>query len=216
MVHASRSVRRSYGVRMRSLKASSVLGVLLVLGGGRAFAASGVPIRAVWREHRVEFTYLGRTSSYSCDGLIDKIRVSMTTLGARARLHIVGSGCPDYGRPAGPNSIGPTLSIRFFAPALPDPAEKPHGRGDLAPVDADFVPFAIVPDEFRDMSVGDCELVEEFADQILPMFTTRGVHKNITCVPYELAGSDYSVRGEVLRALPANEARGTGAARSMR
>jgi hypothetical protein len=99
---------------MRSSKASPVLVLLLALVGGRALAASGVPIRAVWKEHRVEFTYLGRTSSYSCDGLIDKVRAIMTTLGARARLHIVGVGCPEYGRPAGPNSIGPSLSIRFF------------------------------------------------------------------------------------------------------
>ena len=216
-MHSSRSVGRgSNGVGMRALKASSVLWLLMALVGGRASAASGVPIRAVWKEHRVEFTYLGRTSSYSCDGLIDKVRAIMTTLGARARLHIAGIGCPDYGRPAGPNSIGPTLSIRFFAPALPDPTQKPHGRGDLAPVDARFAPFKIVPDAFRDMSVGDCELVEEFADQVLPMFTTRALQKEITCVPYQLSGSDYSVRGEVLRALPPNDARGTSAAGSMR
>jgi hypothetical protein len=201
---------------MRSSKASPVLVLLLALVGGRALAASGVPIRAVWKEHRVEFTYLGRTSSYSCDGLIDKVRAIMTTLGARARLHIVGVGCPEYGRPAGPNSIGPSLSIRFFAPALLDAAQKPRRDGDLAPVDAGFVPFKIVPDAFRDMSVGDCELVEEFADQILPMFTTRSVTKNITCVPYQLSGSDYTLRGEVLQALPPNGAHGVSAAGSMR
>ncbi|MDE2295852.1 MAG: hypothetical protein KGL36_10420 [Gammaproteobacteria bacterium] len=201
---------------MRSLKASSVLVLLLALVGGRAFADSGVPIRAVWKEHRVEFTYLGRTSSYSCDGLIDKVRALMTTLGARSRLHIVGIGCPEYGRPGGPDSIGPSLSIRFFAPALPDAAQK-SDRGDkLAPVDAAFVPFKIVPDAFRNMSVGDCELVEEFADRILPLFTTRSVEKDITCVPYQLSGSDYSLRGDVLQALPANEARAARAAGSMR
>ena len=200
---------------MRSLKASSVLMMLLALVGGRAFAASGVPIQAVWKEHRVEFTYLGRTSSYSCDGLIDKVRAIMTRLGARAPLHIVGIGCPEYGRPAGPNSIGPSLSIRFFAPALPESDATSRHGSKPAPVDARFVPFKIVPDAFRDMSVGDCELVEEFAEQILPMFTTRSVQKDITCVPYQLSGSDYSLRGEVLRALPPSEARGTNGAGPM-
>lgn len=192
---------------MRSLKASRILVLLIALVGGHAFAAAGVPIRAVWKEHRVEFTYLGRTSSYSCDGLIDKVRAIMTVLGARSRLHIVGIGCPEYGRPAGPNSIGPSLSIRFFAPALPDVAQKSRGGGSLAAVDAGFVPFKIVPDAFRNMSVGDCELVEEFTDQVLPLFTTRSVEKDITCVPYQLSGSDYSVRGEVLQALPGDPAR---------
>jgi len=53
------------------------------------------------------------------------------------------------------------------APALPDAAAKPLHPGDLSATDARFVAFAITSDAFRNMGIGDCELVEEFTRQIL-------------------------------------------------
>ncbi|HVC00787.1 MAG TPA: hypothetical protein VND80_01165 [Steroidobacteraceae bacterium] len=190
---------------MRFRKASAGLCLAATFAAGNGFAATGVPLPAVWKEHRVNFVYLGRTSRYSCGGLSDKVRAMLVDLGARRNLHITAIGCPEFGRPPGPNSLNPSLSIVFSAPALPAAAEKPRGPGDLAPVDARFEPFTIVPDAFRDMSVGDCELVEEFAQQILPLLTTRDMKKDITCVPYELSGSNYFLRGQILRALPRAE-----------
>jgi hypothetical protein len=169
-------------------------------------AATGMPVPAVWKEHRVEFVYFGRTSRYSCSGLSDKVRAILMMLGARTDPRITAIGCAEFGRPPGPNSLNPSLDVAFAAPALPDPAAKPRGPGDLAPVDARFEPFTITPDAFRGMSVGDCELVEEFARQILPLLTTRDLRKDITCVPYQLSGSRYDLRGQILRALPPAEA----------
>jgi len=187
---------------MRFLAGSAGFCLAATLVGAGATVAADGPLSAVWKEHRVEFVYMGRTSSYSCDGLTDKLRAIMTQLGARRDMRIVGIGCPEYGRPAGPNSLGPSLSIRFYSPALPTAADKVRGRSDRDAVDAHYEPFKIVPDAFRDMSVGDCELVEEFAQQVLPKFTVRGLKKAITCIPYQLSGSDYSLRGEALRAQP--------------
>ncbi len=177
---------------------------LAAFGGAvaSATAATGGPLAAVWKEHHLEFVYMGRTSSYSCDGLTDKLRALMTRLGARRDMHLVGIGCPEYGRPAGPNSLGPSVSIRFYSPGLPSAADEPRGRSDRGTIYARYEPFEIVPDAFRDMSVGDCELVDEFARQVLPKFTIRGLKKAITCIPYQLSGSDYSLSGEALRALP--------------
>ncbi|NNM62922.1 MAG: hypothetical protein HKM03_12190 [Steroidobacteraceae bacterium] len=174
----------------------------LVFAAGRLMAAPGLPVPAVWREHHVSFDYMGRTSRYSCDGLSDKVRAMLIDLGARRDLHISAIGCPQFGRPGGGDSLNPRLSVVFAAPALPGVTGTPSQAGKLAPVQARFEPFTIAPDAFRDMSVGDCELVEEFAQQILPLFTIRGVKKDITCVPYQLSGSSYFLRGEILRALP--------------
>lgn len=190
-------------MRFKGLEAGLCL--VAALTAGPAFAASGAPLPAVWKEHHVNFVYLGRTSRYSCDGLSDKVRALLTDLGARRDLRIVAVGCAEYGRPPGPNSLSPSLDIRFSAPAVPEPAAKPLHAGDLAPVDARFEPFTIAPDAFRNMGMGDCELVEEFARQILPKLTTRDLKQDITCVPYQLSGSRYFVRGEVLRALPPAE-----------
>jgi hypothetical protein len=79
-------------------------------------------------------------------------------------------------------------------------AAKPFHAGDLAAVDARYEPFMLSRDPFRNFGIGDCELVEQFVREILPKFVTRGVRQDITCVPSQLSGSRFFVRGEVLKA----------------
>ena len=169
------------------------------------FPVTGNPVAAVWKERHVEFFYMGRTARYSCEGLRDKVRAMLLDMGARRDPTIVALGCEDDAR-ARVSAAGPHLSITFSAPALPDPAAKPVRAGDLAATDARFVAFSITTDAFRNMGIGDCELVEQFARQILPKLVTRDVRQDITCVPNELSGSHYILRGEVLRPLPPGEA----------
>jgi hypothetical protein len=158
-------------------------------------------VAAVWREHHLEFFYMGRTSRYSCDGLRDKVRAMLLDLGARRDLKIAAIGCVDVGRvrEAAP---APRLSITFSAPALPDPAGRPVHEREPSAVAARFESFTIASDAFRNFGFGDCELVEEFTHQILPKLATRAVKRDITCVPYQTSGSRYLVRGEVLKPLP--------------
>jgi hypothetical protein len=174
---------------------------------GAAVPTTGSPVAAVWRERHVEFSYMGRTARYSCEGLRDKVRAMLLDLGARRDPTIVALGCEDDG-PARTTAVGPHLSITFSAPALPDPAAKPVRAGDLAATDARFVAFSITTDAFRNLGIGDCELVEQFARQILPKLVTRDVRQDITCIPNELSGSHFLLRGEVLRPLPPGEAAG--------
>jgi hypothetical protein len=89
-------------------------------------------------------------------------------------------------------------------PALPEPKRRPLHPGDLAAVDARFETFTITSDAFRNMGVADCELVEEFARQILPKLATRNVKLDIACVPFQQSGGRFLVRGEILRAAPAH------------
>jgi hypothetical protein len=98
----------------------------------------------------------------------------------------------------------PSVDLVFSSPSLPDTSAKPAHPGDLTPLDAQFEAFSIATDAFQNMQVGDCELVEEFVRQVLPKLTTRNVHSDITCIPHELSGSHYLVRGEVLKSLPAH------------
>jgi hypothetical protein len=163
----------------------------------------GNPIAAVWRERHVDFVYLGRTVRYSCDGLRDKVRALLLDLGARRDLKIAAIGC-DADR-LRKNAASPSLSITFSAPALPNPAAKPLHEGDLAATDARFETFTITSDAFRNLGLGDCELVEEFTRQILSKLVTRDLRHDITCVPYQLSGSRFLVKGEILRPLPPAE-----------
>ena len=158
------------------------------------------PVAAVWKEQHLHFLYVGRTSRYSCDGLHDKVRAMLLDLGARRDLKVAALGCANFGGVSAHPGM-PSLSIVFSALALADPGERP-AHGDLAVTDARFEGFTIASDAFRNMGVGDCELVEEFSRQILPKFVTRNLKQDITCVPYQLSGSRFLIKGEILRALP--------------
>jgi hypothetical protein len=190
---------------MRSVLAIAGVGLLLTMPLWTAAAETGDPVAAVWKEQRLTFTYMGRTSRYSCDGLRDKMMALLMDLGARRDMKISRVGCFEDRPSTRPAYLSPSLALVFSSPALPDSSAQPLHAGDLAAVDARFEPFTLTSDAFRNFSVADCELVEEFARQILPKLTAREVKSDITCVPYQASGSRFMVRGQILRALPRAE-----------
>jgi hypothetical protein len=188
---------------MRSVWVLVAAGVMLAGPVCPAVAGTGSPaIAAVWQERHLRFFYTGRTSRYSCDGLRDKVRAMLLYLGARRDLRIAALGCEAPAPRVRFGSLGPSLNIVFSAPAKPDPKGRPLHPGDLAAVDARFEPFTITSDAFRNMGVADCELVEEFARQILPKLVTRDVKQDIACVPFQQNGGRFLVQGEILRTVP--------------
>jgi hypothetical protein len=185
---------------MRAIWLTAGMGLLLVQPLWAAEPAVGSPFPAVWKEQHLEFTYDGRTARYSCQGLRDKMRSLLLDLGARRDLQVALLGC-DESAPLGRGYVGPRLSLIFSSPALPDAGAKSLRPGDLTAVDARYEAFTLTSDAFRNYGVGDCELVEEFAREILPHLSARNVKQDITCVPYQASGSRFLVRGEILRAV---------------
>jgi hypothetical protein len=181
----------------------------VLVGVGLAFAASawgadtgGGVVAAVWKEQHLNFYYMGRTSRYSCNGLRDKVRAMLLELGARRDLTITALGCEDTAARVRLASPGPNLSIVFSSPVLADAAVKPLHAADPSSVDARFEAFSITSDAFRNMETADCELVGEFAHQVLPKLATRKLKQDIACVPFQQSGGRFLVRGEVLRSVP--------------
>jgi hypothetical protein len=184
---------------MRIFWAIAGVGLLFALPLRAAVPAAGGPVQAVWKEHRLDFSYMGRTARYSCQGLRDKIRSLLLDLGARRDLQVSLYAC-DESAPLRRGYLGPKLGLVFSSPTLPDPAAKPAHAGDLLAVDARYEPFTLTSDAFKNYGVGDCELVEEFAREILPLLSARVDKQDITCVPYQTSGSRFYVHGEILRA----------------
>ena len=127
-------------------------------------------------------------------------------LGARRDLSVVALGCGSEDRGSGTSSAL-RLGIEFSSPALPEPRGQPRRDGDLSAVDARFQPFRIASDAFRNMGLGDCELVQQFTRQLLPRLAVRDVKQDIVCVPYQPGRSRFLVRGDILKALPPEEDR---------
>jgi len=173
---------------------------MFALPGWAGGADGDNPRKAVWKEQQLTFYYVGRTARYSCQGLRDKVRSLLLDLGARRDLTVSVLACNEAASGSGGSSLGPNLGIAFSSPAMPDPAPAKPSSGDSPPVDARFMPFTLSSDVFRNLGLGDCELIQEFTRQILPKMATRDVKQNITCIPNQMSGSRFFVSGEILRA----------------
>jgi hypothetical protein len=151
--------------------------------------------RGVWQKHEYSFVFMGFTSTYSCDGLADKIKLLLTAAGARHDSKSQAGACANgFGRP----DKFARADLTFYTLA-PSGTDTPPGTKQ---VDGVWRPVSITDHSPRDLSTGDCELVEQFRNNVLPMFTTRNVDDHTTCVPHQNSGSVIALRFESFAAAP--------------
>jgi hypothetical protein len=187
--------------RWAALFACALLPALLassaVFADDASSAAATEP--GVWQKHEYNFAYLGFTSTYSCDGLADKLKLLLIAAGARKDAKSQSGACASgFGRP----DKFARASLTFYTLA-------PGGSGaspDSPPVAGTWRPIAINDRSPRELRVGDCELVEQFRDSVLPMFATRGVESHTTCIPYQESGSTIDLKFESFSAAPKGNA----------
>jgi len=151
--------------------------------------------RGVWQKHEYSFAYLGFTSTYSCDGLADKIKLLLITAGARPDAKSQPGACASgFGRPD--KFARADLTFYTLAPSGADTASGSK------PVDGIWRPVSLSDRSPRELSTGDCELIEQFRNDVLPMFTARNVDDHTTCIPFQNSGSIISLRFESFAAAP--------------
>jgi hypothetical protein len=154
-----------------------------------ATAAETAP--GVWQKHEYSFQYTGFTTAYSCDGLASKLRILLVAAGARADAKSIAAGCV---RGFGVPDKLPAARLTFYTLA-------PAGTSDAAPSISGVWRSVLIRDRSpREVGLGDCELIEQFRDRVLPMFTTRSVENRMTCIPNQLSGSAINLKFEVLAA----------------
>jgi len=151
---------------------------------------------SVWKQKEFKFTYQGFTTKYSCDGLADKVREILLTFGARKDLQVNRLGC--VGRSGVPDPFpGVVVKMSVLAPvdaaaaASGEPAVATHWRNVKLRLDRTSVSEA-----------GECELVEQVKQTILPLFTTRNVDYRSMCVPHQLTPGGTQLAADVLVADP--------------
>jgi hypothetical protein len=169
-----------------------------LLASGPSLAADSSPAApdlGVWQKHEYSFVFMGFTSTYSCDGLADKIRVLLIAAGARKDAKSRAGACASgFGRPD--KFARASLSFYTLAPAGPGAAS------DVKPVNSTWRAVSFAARSPRELSTGDCELVEQFRNNVLPMFTTRNVQSHTTCIPHQESGSIINLQFESLAAAP--------------
>jgi hypothetical protein len=151
-------------------------------------------IEAVWSERRITFDYMGFTTAYNCDSVRDKLIELLRLAGARRDLKVTTSGCdlPNF-----QVSLMVHARLHFFSPALPG-AEPQASSLPVVPATAHWVPVKIEPDQPRSIARGDCELVEQFAQQVLHHLAVRNIDSELRCVPHQLPSGEMHLHFEAL------------------
>lgn len=169
--------------------------VALLCTFGAAAAGADEPVLAGWQARQVEFTYVGFTTHYTCDGLRGKVKSLMRHVGVRDDLKVSTSGCE-----FAPGEIArmPRVRIQFATPVPRESGDRTAGE----PVPAQWKTVVIRRDQPKHLGLGDCELVEQFRDHVLPAFQLREQSGQITCIPHQLSGSRIDLRFTALVPLP--------------
>jgi hypothetical protein len=145
---------------------------------------------AVWTPKELNFVYQGFTTKYSCDGLQDKMKRVLIKLGARPDIQVRGWGCT---RLQGPD---PFAGVRIKMNVL-----QPAGNeaGQAVPAHWKMVDVLADPDD-RDPveAAGDCELIGQIKQKVLPLFATRNVDYRSTCAWRQLLVGATRLKAEVL------------------
>jgi hypothetical protein len=183
---------------MTSLRALQITCALLICGFSiTAFAGepSGADSeQGVWQKHEYNFQYFGFTTTYSCDGLASKLKVLLIAAGARADAKSTSDAC-DRGYGVPDKFARARLTFHTLAPAA-------NGENASPPVNGVWRSVRFADRSPREVALGDCELIEQFRDKVLPMFTTRNVDSRMTCIPNQLSGSAINLKFEVLAGVP--------------
>lgn len=160
-----------------------VLGAVLTSSASAALAQAP----AAWREHEFDFTYMGFTTRYSCDGLRYKVGLILGALGAREHPQIRATGCEIRGGVA----IAPRVHVRVAFP------EATTADGGTFVAEPDTVVLAA--NRPHGLAAGDCELVEQLRERVFPQLGVDVVAGRTGCVPHQLGVGRPVVEARVLR-----------------
>lgn len=184
--------------------AASGFWLSLAFGCAVSHADSTVPpasTAGVWQKHEYSFAFLGFTTTYSCDGLADKLKTLLIASGARADVNARPGACASgFGHPdkfARANLVFYTLSPVSTAAAVSTPAAV-----DETPIGGMWRTVSLTARSPRTLALGDCELIEQFKTNVLPMFSTRNVLSRTTCVPHQDSGSVIDLKFDAFAAQP--------------
>ena len=178
----------------RAALAGLLAGAVLLSAASRADDSASTGGPGTWQSHKYTFQFLGFTSTYSCDGLADKLRIILLAAGARSDVKSQPGACASgFGRP----DKFARADLTFYTLAPSDPSAAASGA-----VKGIWRSVTFGAHRPRELGLGDCELMEQFRQQVLPMFTTRNAVKNTSCLPFQESGSNIDLRFESFTAAP--------------
>ncbi|HTB69249.1 MAG TPA: hypothetical protein VK727_23710 [Steroidobacteraceae bacterium] len=193
-------MNQAFGIR----NFAAVLALVAGLGMSAAQASSDTaavpalsvaPPAAHWVARKLDYTYMGFTAKFSCDGLRDTVRDVLLALGARKKdLKIEERGCVRFNGPEQFPGVAATFSV--LVPMTPDDIGK---VGDTSSQPTQWQSVDLVQLTRSGIESVPCELLEQLKNKALPLFTTRNLKFHSACVPHEESLGDIDFSVDVLR-----------------
>jgi hypothetical protein len=191
------------------IRIAAVLATLVGVGAPAAWAAAPDADNAqlaAWTPKELRFVYQGFTTRYSCDGLREKMRSALLALGARKDLTVREGVCSS---PVGRPDPFPGVNIKM---QVLTPLAATAAAPDATAVAAHWKTVDLRLNQDALSESGDCELIEQIKQSILPLFTTRKIEYSSNCVPHQLSAGGTRLRAEVLISDAPDKKPGTDAA----
>jgi hypothetical protein len=191
-------MNQAIGVRISAVLMLAVgLGVSAAQASDTASvpALSVAPPAAQWVERKLDYTYMGFTDKFTCDGLRDTVRDVLLALGARKRdLKVQERGCTRFNGVEPFPGVAATFSV--LAPLTPDDIGK---VGDTKSQPTQWHSVDLVRLTRSGVDSAPCELLEQLKNKALPLFTIRNLKFRAACVPHQESLGDIDFSVDVLR-----------------
>jgi hypothetical protein len=173
-----------------NLRAGLMAACVCAAGLGLCAAASAAPAPdapGTWQSHQITFSYLGFSTTYSCNGLRDRLTFLLQQSGARLDSPVLPESCVHgAGRPT------KLISARLHFSTL-----QPGGSGGGSTAGSwHHVEFSSTR-SYPQLHGADCELVREFQTKVLTAFDIRDVHANLHCLPYQASSHLFALSFQV-------------------
>jgi hypothetical protein len=181
-------------IRVMMLAAATAAGALSV---AQAADTAGAPA-AHWVQRKLDYTYVGFTTRYTCDGLHDDVRALLLSLGARKQdLKVESTGCTRF------NGVEPFPGVRAtFWVLVPVTPGEAGNSGEKIVNATQWQTVNMVRQLGFASDQGNCELLDQIEHQALPLFTSRNLDFHSACVPHQVTLGDIRFTVDVLRAAP--------------
>ncbi|HEX3838833.1 MAG TPA: hypothetical protein VHW25_17905 [Steroidobacteraceae bacterium] len=199
----SQAIATRHPVRHAVVRIGAVLALAVGIGTGAAQASdtAGVPALSVaapaahWVERKLDFTYMGFTDKFTCDGLRDTVREALLALGARKKdFTIQERGCTHLNGVEPSPAVAATFSV--LVPLTPDDIGK---VGNSASQPTQWHSVDLVRLTSAGVNSVPCELLEQLKNKALPLFTTRNLKYRSSCFPHQVSLGDIDFSVDVLR-----------------
>jgi hypothetical protein len=132
-------------------------------------------VQAQWQPHKLNFQFMGFRTYYSCTSIEDRLEQLLRDLGAKPDVRVSATGCS-------PAEISRTITARIHLSMPADAGSTVTTDNPVFPAQRKTVTLAI-HSSGRQIGAGDCELLEQVRDQLLPALQLEIVKDDLRCFP---------------------------------